>query len=329
MAIRAVHDGIEVWFHGKPIPIDEAIKKLPMYSIEEIKSRNPIERVIGAMVPLNQKGMGCCPFHEESHPSFIVYHATQRYKCFGCGESGDVLDFIQRINRCSIPEAIKILEGNQFNAIVKPVPIRKPEPIDPKIERGYESLFDSTKGMYGDKIPDGVRPYAWNSIGAAWSTKKNAWMIPFRNAECQIIGFQFRSLAGAKWAMEGSALGLFIPRMKVAKEVFISEGASDCATLISLGVYAIARPAAFACHDMLADFIRNQKIERAIIIADFDVKQSKNEVKSAGIDSALKLKLKLPCESRIIVPPNGAKDIREAVIAGLDKKTFLEYVAGN
>jgi hypothetical protein len=320
---------IEVWHEGSPIPFDSYAKKFPMIPIEEIKSRNPIERVIGGMVPLNKKGMGRCPFHEEKTPSFVVYHDTQRYKCFGCGASGDVVDFIQSTHRVSISEAIKILDGNKFDVRVIPVPMKKPKPVDAKIKAGYEKIFKAPQPYYAKRVPDGIKMERWKELGAAWSEKKDAWMIPFRNAACEIIGFQFRSLKAFKWAMDGSSLGLFIPRIKVQEEVFIAEGATDCAALLSLGVYAIARPAAFACHDMLAGFIKAQKIKRAIIVSDYDPKVSKNEVKSAGIDSALKLKLKLPCESRIIVPPNGCKDIREAVIAGLDRKTFLEYAAFN
>lgn len=300
-----------------------------MTSIEEAKSHNPIEKVISGIVPLNKKGMGCCPFHEEKTPSFAVYADTQRYKCFGCGASGDVIDFIRATQSVSTTEAIKILGGNDFKVTVKPVPIKEPEPVDEKLRVAYEKLHKTPDVNYADLVPKGAGADSWWKLGAAYSAKVNAWILPFRNPDYQIIGFQFRSTSGFKWAMSGSSLGLFIPRIKVQEEVFIAEGASDCAALLSLGVYAIARPAAFACHEMLAEFISRQKIKRAIIVSDYDPKKSKNEIKSAGIDSALRLKLRLPCESRIIVPPNGCKDIREAVIVGLDKKTFLEYVAGN
>lgn len=56
----------------------------------------------------------CCPFHSEDTPSFTVFvgkdHA-ERYHCFGCGERGDVLDFVQKIKGATLPEAVRILNG--------------------------------------------------------------------------------------------------------------------------------------------------------------------------------------------------------------------------
>ena len=55
---------------------------------------------------------GVCPFHDEAEGSFTVYGDSERFYCFGCGEGGDVLDFIQRAEGLSLPEAIARLEGS-------------------------------------------------------------------------------------------------------------------------------------------------------------------------------------------------------------------------
>ena len=73
---------------------------MPNYSnaIEEIKSRCNIVDVIGSVVNLKRGGssyMACCPFHNEKTPSFSVSESKQFYHCFGCGESGDVISFVQ------------------------------------------------------------------------------------------------------------------------------------------------------------------------------------------------------------------------------------------
>lgn len=55
-----------------------------------------------------------CPFHSEDTPSFTVFvgkDRAERYHCFGCGERGDVLDFVQKIKGCNLPEAVHILKG--------------------------------------------------------------------------------------------------------------------------------------------------------------------------------------------------------------------------
>jgi DNA primase len=72
------------------------------------------------MCPLKQKGrnwQGLCPFHQEKTPSFYVDPATQTFKCFGCGASGDVFTFISRYENMSFVEAAEWLArraGLQF-----------------------------------------------------------------------------------------------------------------------------------------------------------------------------------------------------------------------
>ena len=52
---------------------------------------------------------GCCPIHDEKTPSFMVDPCRQRFHCFGCGESGDIIAFIQKKHHVSYPGALKIL----------------------------------------------------------------------------------------------------------------------------------------------------------------------------------------------------------------------------
>ena len=55
---------------------------------------------------------GCCPFHDDRHPSLSLYTETQRYYCFGCGATGDVLDFVQAWDGCSFWQALDRLTLN-------------------------------------------------------------------------------------------------------------------------------------------------------------------------------------------------------------------------
>lgn len=84
--------------------------------IPALKRRHPLGRVVEASgVQLKGRGrvrQGVCPFHEESEGSFTVYADTQRFYCFGCGLGGDVLDFIQRLDGLSLPEAIRRLDAH-------------------------------------------------------------------------------------------------------------------------------------------------------------------------------------------------------------------------
>lgn len=77
--------------------------------IDEIKSRNDIVDVIGSYISLNDKNKALCPFHNDHSPSFSVHQDKQIYKCFSCGESGNVITFVQKITNSTFAEAIKIL----------------------------------------------------------------------------------------------------------------------------------------------------------------------------------------------------------------------------
>jgi len=80
--------------------------------IEEIKNRLDIVDQISKYLELKPAGknyIGLCPFHAEKTPSFIVSPELQRYKCFGCGENGDIFNFIQKIENVDFPETLEKL----------------------------------------------------------------------------------------------------------------------------------------------------------------------------------------------------------------------------
>jgi len=78
-------------------------------TIEEIKHRLNIIDVINRHVPIKKQGKNysaCCPFHDEKNPSFTVNENKQFFYCFGCGASGDLVEFYQRYNGLSFTETI-------------------------------------------------------------------------------------------------------------------------------------------------------------------------------------------------------------------------------
>jgi len=84
-------------------------------NIEEIKENFKIENIVSDYVQLKRAGnilKGLCPFHNENTPSFVVSPIRQNFKCFGCGESGDVISFIQKIDNLNFVDAVKKLNGD-------------------------------------------------------------------------------------------------------------------------------------------------------------------------------------------------------------------------
>ena len=105
-----------------------------MIDMHAIRTANPLPSIVAARVNLQRAGSewkGCCPFHADRSPSFTIFAGGDRFHCFGCGASGDVLDFVQRAYGVSLPEAARMLgagdmpvirpaHGSEFRRAVKP-----------------------------------------------------------------------------------------------------------------------------------------------------------------------------------------------------------------
>ncbi|MFH5880520.1 DNA primase [Arthrobacter sp. NA-172] len=81
--------------------------------IDEVRQRTDIKEVVDGYVTLKGAGLGTfkglCPFHDERSPSFTVRPQVGRYHCFGCGEDGDAISFVQKMDHSSFHEAVEKL----------------------------------------------------------------------------------------------------------------------------------------------------------------------------------------------------------------------------
>ena len=85
---------------------------IPDSAIEEVRGLSDIVDVVGDYVRLKKRGsnfVGLCPFHTEKTPSFNVNPSLGIYKCFGCGQGGDVFSFMGQVEGLSFPETVRLL----------------------------------------------------------------------------------------------------------------------------------------------------------------------------------------------------------------------------
>lgn len=134
----------------------------------------------------------------------------------------------------------------------------------------------------------------------------------------KIIGIRRRFPNGRKVSLTGSKTGLFIPAdLSPEGLLLICEGPTDTAAALDLGFYAIGRPNCSSCVDMTTRFAKGRKV---VIIGDNDKPGRAGVEKLAG-------KLLLHCPSvKIIYPPNGTKDLRQWLQAGLTSGQLQQII---
>ncbi len=120
-----------------------------------VKARHPLATVVEAAgVKLRGTGrvrQGVCPFHDEVEGSFTVYGDSQRWYCFGCGEGGDVIDFIQRIESMTVGEALRLLgsDGTFVTAVTSTS--ERPEVSEPPPARD-SAVMTAAAGFYAREL---------------------------------------------------------------------------------------------------------------------------------------------------------------------------------
>ncbi|MDP1710333.1 MAG: CHC2 zinc finger domain-containing protein, partial [candidate division WWE3 bacterium] len=105
--------------------------------IEEVKRKLDVVEVISSYLPLQKSGKNykaLCPFHSEKTPSFMVSPTLQIFKCFGCGEGGDVISFYSKIEGVPFGEALKEMAKRAGVKLLS----RKESPQDQQRERIFE-----------------------------------------------------------------------------------------------------------------------------------------------------------------------------------------------
>ena len=130
---------------------------------QNLKLQADIVRIIGDYVSLRKTGAqnfsGLCPFHKEKTPSFSVHATRQFYHCFGCGASGDVFSFVQKIENITFPEAVRAVAQKLGVAMPKQTFSTEAEAKDAKTRTALLEVHERACAFFQECLrrPEGGR----------------------------------------------------------------------------------------------------------------------------------------------------------------------------
>lgn len=131
--------------------------------------------------------------------------------------------------------------------------------------------------------------------------------FPMYNGERKMVGFRVRAPGGRKYAITGSRSGVFLPEdLRPGVDTYITEGPSDTAAMLTLGLQAIGRPSCMGGARYVSKLLELFDLS-PVVVSDND---------APGIAGAQRLAEMLG-GARIISPTGGAKDVREWVAGGV------------
>ncbi|MBI2765403.1 MAG: toprim domain-containing protein [Chloroflexi bacterium] len=328
---------------------------MPSLKIDLIKRDNPLERVMSEHgVKLQRRGgrfVARCPFHEEQHPSLVVYPDTRSFYCFGCRASGDVIDFVRRVEKVDFKEAIRRLAGNEWSD-------RAPLPGPSRLTIDDQLILAATANVYHETLlrTDGaVRYLESRGVGAAVAQRCRLGfsdghsLRPFLQRHrlslrrAGQLGLLRRDgsepLAGRVvipelregqciW-MVGRALddrrlkylGLSLPkpilgyeRVRGQRRVFITEGAFDYLTGVAWNLPICALLGTHVRPERLS-FL--QRAREVVLVFDND---------EPGRAAATELATTLGARSAVLALPEGVKDLSELAQQPNGRQTFFELI---
>ncbi len=121
-----------------------------------VKEQADIVRIVGEYVKLRKSGaqnfQGLCPFHQEKSPSFSVHASRQFFHCFGCGTSGDVFAFVQKIENISFPEAVRLVAEKLKIPLPKTSYSSPEEARDAKLRGGLIDIHERACAFFQEQL---------------------------------------------------------------------------------------------------------------------------------------------------------------------------------
>jgi phage/plasmid primase-like uncharacterized protein len=251
--------------------------------------------------------------------------------------AGDGLASIQWAMDCTTAEAIRWLRswlgvGNSKHRVIHRKPIEPTitfsEPVQSESDRKYLAL---AADVYRRNLSDDSRAYlagllnvssgSLERLRVGWCPSQQMETWPMLNADGIIIGIRLRGpVSKDKSSVKGGLGGLFYDPIAMAsiehgERVWITEGASDTAAGLTLGLHTAGVPSASGACDMVESLGHRLRPCEWVIVGDND---------KAGTKGVLKLRTELAIVApvRIIYPPEGIKDLREWLGRGLSRQAI-------
>ena len=253
------------------------VSKCQSQSVKDIRAM-PIEEVAMKMgIEVGRHHKALCPFHQDRHPSLHFDIKRNRYKCFSCGASGNVIDLVMRYMNIGFKEAMEWMgapppPGGGIScppdtpaALLNPPPGGRGavdiEYLSTLIARPVINAA-AAHFLYDERKID-QRVVRWCGISSisepmpCWRFGKTFYdapslLIPYRDVDGKLLSVQGRYMGNEDKPRfrfpRGSHVGMYnkpvIRRLKPGDELWISEGPSDCWALLSAGHKAVAIPSA-------------------------------------------------------------------------------------
>ena len=214
--------------------------------------------------------------------------------------------------------------GEPFDSLEPAREYKEPQKVD--IASLY-ALYASKSGNMNNTplaMKWGLEGKYIDSLGVVWIGSHQAYGIPMRNERGRVIGIQLRTTE-SKWMIKGSQLGIFCSWPILSNRVFVCEGASDTAAMISLGFEAVGRASCSSGGPILKRMLAGKDV---VIVSDRDEPKQlpSGDWVTPGQDGAEQLAELLATMSassvKIITPPAPYKDARAWINAGVSKKTI-------
>jgi len=155
-------------------------------TIHLVKSLDATD-VIGKYRPLKKKGanwQACCPFHDEKSPSFTVNPVRGTYKCFGCGKTGDAIQFVMEHERLEFVEAVEKICSDHGIEIER---TEEDAPTIPKEHRQLLALINkSVSELYEQKLSENAEAKEYLASRGFGEAEVCVWRIGYAPADGSI-----------------------------------------------------------------------------------------------------------------------------------------------